>query len=67
LDTGEIEIYTLVYPELAEVTKNRISVLAPVGTAILGCRVGDVVRASVPSGQRRLRLEEILFQPERSQ
>jgi len=67
LDTGEIEIYTLVYPERADATQNRISVLAPVGTAILGCRVGDVVRVSVPSGQRQLRLEKILFQPERGQ
>jgi regulator of nucleoside diphosphate kinase len=67
LDTGEVETYTLVYPEFADVGQNRMSVLAPVGTAILGCRVGDVVHVTAPAGRRRLRLQEILFQPERGE
>lgn len=67
MDTGEVEVYTLVYPERTDVTRNRISVLSPVGTAILGCRVGDVVRVSAPSGQRRLRVEAIPFHSERGQ
>jgi regulator of nucleoside diphosphate kinase len=36
-----------------------------VGTAILGYQVGDVVRWRVPAGVRRLRVEEVVFQPER--
>ena len=65
LDTGEVETYTLVYPNHADIARNRLSVLAPVGTAILGYHVGDVVRWRVPAGVRRLRVEEVLFQPER--
>jgi len=65
LDTGESETYTLVYPSHANIARNRLSVLAPVGTAILGYQVGDVVRWRVPAGVRRLRVEEVLFQPER--
>ena len=65
LDTGESETYTLVYPNHANIARNRLSVLAPVGTAILGYQVGDVVRWRVPAGVRRLRVEEVLFQPER--
>lgn len=65
LDTGETETYTLVYPNHANIARNRLSVLAPVGTAILGYQVGDVVRWRVPAGVRRLRVEEVLFQPER--
>lgn len=38
--------------------------LAPVGTAILGYRTGDVIEWRVPGGRRTLRVEEILFQPE---
>lgn len=65
LDTGEVETYTLVYPEQANIAKSRLSILAPIGTAIIGYRAGDVVRWPVPSGTRRLQVEEVLFQPER--
>jgi regulator of nucleoside diphosphate kinase len=64
LDSGEVETYTLVYPEEAHADENRISVLAPIGTAIIGYRVGDVIKWPVPSGFVRLRVEEILYQPE---
>ena len=65
LETDEVETYTLVYPNHADIARNRLSVLAPVGTAILGYHVGDVIRWRVPSGVRRLRVDEVLFQPER--
>lgn len=65
LDTGEEETFTLVYPKDANIASNRLSILAPIGTAILGCRVGDVVRWRVPSGIRQLTVEEILYQSER--
>jgi regulator of nucleoside diphosphate kinase len=64
-DTGETETYTLVYPNQADIAQNRLSVLAPIGTAILGYQVGDVIRWSVPAGVRRVRIEEVVFQPER--
>jgi regulator of nucleoside diphosphate kinase len=66
LDTGEMETYTLVYPNHADIARNRLSVLAPVGTAILGYHVGDVVRWGLPAGVRRLQVDEVLFQPERA-
>jgi regulator of nucleoside diphosphate kinase len=66
LDTGEEETYTLVYPAQANAEENRISVLAPVGTAIIGYRVGDTVTWRVPGGRVRLRVEEVLYQPERA-
>ncbi len=66
LETDEVETYTLVYPNHADIARNRLSVLAPVGTAILGYHVGDVIRWRVPSGVRRLRVDEVLFQPERA-
>lgn len=65
LDDGEEETYTLVYPEDANIKEGKLSVLAPIGTAILGSRVGDEVDWEVPSGTIRVRIEEILFQPER--
>lgn len=64
LDTQEEEIYTLVYPENANAGEGKISILAPVGTAMLGYRVGDVFEWDVPAGKRRLRVDKILYQPE---
>jgi regulator of nucleoside diphosphate kinase len=60
-----VEAYTLVYPEDANIAEGKLSVLAPIGTAILGYRVGDVVRWQVPSGVIRIQIEELVFQPER--
>jgi regulator of nucleoside diphosphate kinase len=65
LDTKEQETYTLVFPEAADIANDRLSVLAPVGTAILGERVGDVVRWRVPQGWRRLKVDRVVYQPER--
>jgi regulator of nucleoside diphosphate kinase len=63
LGTKEEETYTLVYPAEADIEENRLSVLAPVGTALLGYRAGDVVEWPVPAGVRRFRIKEVLFQP----
>lgn len=64
LDDGEEMIYTLVFPARANVDEGLLSVLAPVGTAVLGHRVGDVIEWPLPAGSIRLRVEEILYQPE---
>jgi regulator of nucleoside diphosphate kinase len=48
LDTEEHETYTLVFPDDADIADGRLSVLAPVGTAILGQYVGDDLRWRVP-------------------
>jgi regulator of nucleoside diphosphate kinase len=64
LDTGKEMIYTLVFPRDADFSQAKISVLAPIGTAILGYRAGDVIVWNVPGGKRKFRVEEILHQPE---
>lgn len=66
VDSDQVESFTLVYPEEANIAEAKLSVLAPIGTAILGCRVGDVVSWQVPGGAIQLRIEELVFQPERS-
>jgi regulator of nucleoside diphosphate kinase len=66
IDTEEEEIYTLVYPENADLKLGKVSVLAPIGTAMLGYEVGDIFEWEVPAGKRKLRVEKILYQPEAS-
>jgi regulator of nucleoside diphosphate kinase len=62
LETGEAETYILVYPADADIGENKLSVLAPVGTALLGYRAGDVVEWPVPAGVSRF-LIEVVSQP----
>jgi regulator of nucleoside diphosphate kinase len=64
LDTDEVDQFQLVYPADADMAQHRISVLAPVGTAILGYQRGDVIEWPVPAGLRRLRVEMVSYQPE---
>jgi len=64
LDTGEERVYRLVFPNRALQARNALSVVAPIGTALLGYRAGDVIEWMVPKGLRRLKVLEVLYQPE---
>jgi regulator of nucleoside diphosphate kinase len=66
LESGATMDYTIVMPGEANYEAGRASVLAPVGTALLGYRVGDEIEWEVPRGVRRLRIDAVLFQPEAS-
>ena len=65
-DTGELRLVRVVYPADADTAQGRISVIDPLGTALLGACVGDVIELPVANGRRHLRVEEIIFQPEQS-
>lgn len=64
LDSGELMEFTLVLPSRANIDEGKISVLAPLGTAMLGYRVGDEFQWAVPYGLRRLKVTQVHFQPE---
>ena len=64
LDTGASRVYTVVFPVDADIEAQRISVLAPIGTALLGYRAGDHVQWLTPGGRKSLWIEEVLYQPE---
>ena len=67
LDTGRTMEYEIVYPNTkARTSADALSILAPLGTALLGYRAGDIVEWNVPKGKRRLRVVEVLHQPEAS-
>jgi len=60
----EPEEFTLVYPADSDALDGRISVLAPLGLAVLGARTGDRIKWQVPAGVRTFTVEAILYQPE---
>jgi regulator of nucleoside diphosphate kinase len=64
LNSNEEMVFTLVFPTEADYERGRISILAPIGTALLGYRAGDTVEWEVPAGVRRLKIVQVLYQPE---
>ena len=64
LDTRDRFTWTLVFPGQANIDIGLISILAPMGTALIGYKVGDTIEWDVPAGKTRFQVEEILYQPE---
>lgn len=64
IDNSETEEYTLVFPRDADAESGKISVMAPLGTAMLGYRVGNVFEWDVPMGRKRWRVAKVHYQPE---
>ena len=62
--SGETSEYTLVFPEQADVAQGRLSVVSPIGTAILGYAKGDVIAWPTPGGPRKIQIVDIPYQPE---
>lgn len=60
LDTGGRSALTLVLPDEADAAERLISVLAPVGTALLGLRASDDVEWTTPRGRHRLHIEHVI-------
>jgi regulator of nucleoside diphosphate kinase len=56
LESGEVDTYTLVYPDQADAAQGRLSIFAPIGTAILGFTEGDTFAWNTPGGTRKLRI-----------
>lgn len=64
IDDFENEVLTLVYPNETDIAERKISVLSPIGTAILGYSEGDTIQWKVPSGIVKILVEKVLYQPE---
>ena len=64
LETGEAAEYLLVFPEQADIAQGRLSVVSPIGTAILGYAKGDTLTWQTPGGPRQIQIAAILYQPE---
>ena len=63
--SGSEREITLVYPRDVDGSSDRVSILAPVGSALLGLRVGQAIEWPVPGGRTiRLKVLEVRYQPE---
>lgn len=65
-DSGKDFSLTLVYPKDIDGSADQISVLAPVGSALLGLSVGNELEWPRPGGgMMKVRVDEVVYQPER--
>lgn len=64
LASGEDEEWMLCFPNQADIFENRLSVLAPMGVAMLGTSTGDVIEWATPSGTAKAEIKNISYQPE---
>lgn len=56
--------FQIVYPDDSNIKENKISIFSPVATALIGYRAGDEIEWIVPSGLTKIRIDEIVWQPE---
>jgi len=64
LETQEVLEWTLVYPAEGDVDRGRVSILSPIGAAMIGCRVGDSFELDMPGRRGTYVVEAITYQPE---
>ncbi|MBN67903.1 MAG: transcription elongation factor GreAB [Gimesia sp.] len=62
--TGKQRVYTLVFPQDADLEEGKLSILSDLGVAILGYSVGDTIEWEFPEGTKQIQLDMICFQPE---
>jgi regulator of nucleoside diphosphate kinase len=63
-DEGKQQEFRIVYPDEADFRAKKVSIFSPVATALIGFRVGDLIEWMVPGGLKRIRIDEISYQPE---
>jgi len=56
--------FQIVYPEQANIKENKISIFSPIATALIGYKVSDEIEWIVPAGITKIRIDEIIYQPE---
>ncbi len=64
LDNDKVMTIRLVYPKDADFRKGNISILSLLGSALLGYRVGSIIKFDAPLGEKKIRIKNIIYQPE---
>jgi regulator of nucleoside diphosphate kinase len=64
LDTGQNMTYSIVFPDEVDIKSKKISILSPIATALIGYSVGDIIEWPTPSGIKKIKIEEVIYQPE---
>ena len=66
LNTNKQVKFQIVYPDQANLKENKISIFSPIATALIGYKVTDEIEWIVPAGLTKIKIDEIVYQPEAS-
>ena len=64
ITNGGVIMVRLVFPQEADYEQKKVSLLAPIGVALLGRHAGEEISYEAPGGSKRILIKEILYQPE---
>ncbi len=56
--------FQIVYPDKANLKENKISIFSPIATSLIGYKVNDEIEWIVPGGLTKIRIDEVIYQPE---
>lgn len=63
-NTQKEQSFKIVYPQDANLKENKISIFSPIATALIGYKIGDEIEWIVPGGMTKIKIVELLYQPE---
>lgn len=66
VDSGKQLEFKIVYPNESNFKEKKVSIFSPIATALIGFKVGDLIEWMVPGGLTKIRIDEIIYQPEAS-
>lgn len=64
LDTEKSMTLRLVYPKDANFKQGNISILSPLGSALIGYQAGSIISFTVPGGIKKMKIDRLIYQPE---
>lgn len=63
-NTQKEQSFKIVYPQDANLKENKISIFSPIATALIGYKIGDEIEWIVPGGMTKIKIVELIYQPE---
>ena len=63
-NTQKEQSFKIVYPQDANLIENKISIFSPIATALIGYKIGDEIEWIVPGGMTKIKIVDLIYQPE---
>ena len=63
-NTQKEQSFKIVYPQDANLKENKISIFSPIATALIGYKIGDEIEWIVPGGMTKIKIVDLIYQPE---